>query len=223
MLASSLVPTLFGGGSGGTGGGGLDLSSILTMFQGGAGAGPAAGASSGANPIAGLVGSIGRLFGLAGQSRGAAFRAGVRQQIANSAALSSTASLLRSAGFNPVALRGTSQGSTLLQLANQIDEAGGWQAVAQGAGPLKTLRKTWQYLTTGEMVDPKRPIPTTAQIRAALAPTGSSSGSGALSIAMPNYPNYGSSYGVGYFSPPTLVGAAGGSYWSRMGTVYGGF
>ena len=200
MLASSLVPMLMG--TGGSTGGGIDLGGLASMFA----STPGGAISSSPNPVAGLIGSIGKMLGLAGQSRGAMFRAGVRQTIAKGP-LAGVAETLRAAGFNPVALRGTSQGSALLQLANQIDEAGGWQAVAQGSGPSKVLRKEWQYLLTGEMVDPKRPIPTTAQVRAALSPTGSSSGTGAYSFAMPT------TYA------PTLVG---GSYWSRMGTLYGG-
>lgn len=205
MLVGSLVPGLLGGG-----GGSDPLSGLLTTFAGSSSPGTATGAisSSSGNPLASLIGTVGKLFGLGGgMSRGAMFRAGVRQQIAQGP-LAGAVSTLRSAGFNPAVLRGTSAGAALLQVANQIDQAGGWQAVAQGAGPLKVLRKTWQYLLTGEMVDPKRPIPTTAQVRAALAPTGSSSGTGAYSLAMPRA-----------YSSPTLVG---GSYWSRMGTVYGG-
>lgn len=192
-----LFSTLFA-----SGGGGLGVSFL----------GPAGGAL-GAN--AGAVGGsfLDQLLG--GQGAGALFRASVAAQVAKSP-LAGVRQLLAGAGYNPAALasvRGSSAGTALLNLANQIDALGGWDVVARSGGDLaKTARKTWQYVLTGELVDPKRPIPSTAAVRAALG--------AAISAGVNPTPLAGSQL---YTIPSHLTGyTASGSYWSRMGTVYRG-
>lgn len=122
--------------------------------------------------------------------------------------------LLSSAGWDLATLgrlRGSTAGSALLALANSIDQLGGWDVVARSGGDLaKTARKTWQLVTTGELVDPKRPIPTTADVRALL-------GGGAL-------PGGGADRFISGASAPLPVASPSGvgftSYWTRMGTSY---